>query len=73
MQGREAGEKRYEITVEDARGYAAGIAVVEIRRRDVYIRVTMMRLGLLKAFLLRGNMPHIVTEQPGSAAFFVID
>jgi hypothetical protein len=73
MQGREAGEKRYEITVEDARGYAAGIAVVEIRRREVYIRVTMMRLGLLKAFLLRGTMPHIVTEQPGSAAFFVID
>lgn len=52
---------------------AAGIAVVEIRRRDVYIRVTMMRLGLLKAFLLRGTMSHIVTEQPGSAAFFVID
>lgn len=52
---------------------AAGIAVVEIRRRDVYIRVTMMRLGLLKAFLWRGTMSHIVTEQPGSAAFFVID
>ncbi len=29
--------------------------------------------SVIKAFLLRGIMPHIVTEQPGSAVFFVID